>query len=64
MSTLPATKTCPGVVMDVRVGQALMIGDVRVTIEKKTGQVARLRVVADKGIPIRRHTGNEVVNEA
>ena len=44
----------PGVVMDVRVGQALMIGNVRVSIEKKTGQVARLRVVADKGIPIRR----------
>lgn len=54
MSDKPASKTSPGVSMDVRVGQVLVIGTTRVTIEKKTGQVARLRVVAEKGILIRR----------
>lgn len=42
--------------MDVRVGQSLMIGSVRVTVEKKAGQIARLRVVADEGIVIQRST--------
>ncbi len=41
-----------GVVTDVRVGQTLLIGSVRVTVEKKDGQRARLRVVADEGVVI------------
>jgi sRNA-binding carbon storage regulator CsrA len=45
-------KNNSGVCMDVRVGQSLMIGNVKVTVEKKDGQRARLRVVADKGIVI------------
>lgn len=43
-----------GVAIDVRVGQSLMIGSVRVTVERKTGQIARLRVAADESVVIRR----------
>lgn len=50
----PDTKHTRGVAMDVRVGHSLMIGNVRVTVEKKAGQLARLRVVADSNIIIRR----------
>lgn len=55
-----ANKGSAGVVMDVRVGQSLLIGNVRVTVEKKDGQRARLRVVADKGIVIRRPQQEEI----
>lgn len=48
------THVSPGAVMDVRVGQSLMIGNIRVTVERKAGQIARLRVVADEGIVIQR----------
>jgi len=44
----------PGIVMDIRVGQSLMIGNARVYVEKKDGQRARLRVIADDGIVITR----------
>ena len=54
--TPPRCKSTAGAVMDVRVGQSLMIGSVRVTVEKKAGQIARLRVVADEGIVIQRST--------
>lgn len=47
-------KVTPGVVMDVKVGHSLMIGNVRVTVEKKAGQLARLRVVSSEGILIAR----------
>lgn len=47
-------KFTPGVVMDVKVGHSLMIGNVRVTVEKKAGQLARLRVVSSEGILIAR----------
>lgn len=53
-----------GVAMDVRVGQSLMIGNVRVTVEKKDGQRARLRVVADKDILICRPPPEIAVNAA
>jgi sRNA-binding carbon storage regulator CsrA len=54
MSPSQDGKSSTGVLMDVRVGQSLMIGNVRVTVEKKDGQLARLRVVADRDILIRR----------
>lgn len=43
-----------GAVLDVRVGQSLLIGNTRITVERKAGQIARLRVVADEGIVIQR----------
>lgn len=52
-----------GVVMDVRVGEELVIdaenrtlnaGRIRVLVEKKDGQRARLRVIADESIIVRR----------
>lgn len=54
--TPPRLKPTAGAVMDVRVGQSLVIGSVRITVEKKAGQIARLRVVADEGIVIQRST--------
>jgi len=48
--------TNPGVVMDVRVGHELLIdnGRIRIVVEKKEGQRARLRVIADKCIIVSR----------
>lgn len=53
-----------GVVIDVRVGEeltldldaalGLSLGPIRVKVEKKDGQRARLRVVADQRIMVRR----------
>jgi hypothetical protein len=52
-----------GVVMAVRVGEELVIdaenrtvnaGRIRVLVEKKDGQRARLRVIADESIIVRR----------
>lgn len=57
-------KPVRGVVIDVRVGQHLMIGNTRVTVEKKAGQLARLRVVADNDILIRRPTPEIAVQTA
>lgn len=39
---------------DVRVGQSLAIGDgIILTVEKKSGQLARLSVRADPGLKVR-----------
>lgn len=57
-------KSNTGVLMDVRVGQSLMIGNVKVTVEKKDGQRARLRVVADRDILICRPPLEIAVNTA
>ncbi len=53
-----------GVVMDVKVGEELTLeldpalelalGPIRVKVEKKDGQRARLRVIADQRIKVRR----------
>lgn len=40
--------------IDLRPGEAITIGDAIVTLESKSGQVARLAVEADKSIPVRR----------
>lgn len=39
---------------DVRVGASIWVGEVKITVEKKAGQLARLRIVADEDILIRR----------
>lgn len=54
MNEKQESKTNPGVSVDVRVGQSLMIGNSKVTVEKKAGQLARLRVVAEEGIVVLR----------
>lgn len=38
--------------MDLRPGETVTIGDVTVTLVKKSGQVASLLIVADKAVPI------------
>lgn len=41
--------------LDLSPGESVRIGtDVVLTLEKKTGQIARLAFVADRSIPIRR----------
>jgi len=41
--------------LDLSPGQSVRIGsDVVLTLEKKTGQIARLAIDADKSVPIRR----------
>lgn len=40
--------------IDLRPGEAISIGDAIVTLESKSGQVARLAVQADKSIPVQR----------
>lgn len=41
--------------LDIKVGESVTIGDnVTVTLEEKSGQVARLAFDADKSVPIRK----------
>lgn len=40
--------------IDLRPGEAITIGDAIITLEAKSGQVARLAVQADKSIPVQR----------
>jgi sRNA-binding carbon storage regulator CsrA len=40
--------------MELKPGEALTIGDVVVTLEAKSGQVARLSIVADKSVQVAR----------
>lgn len=41
-------------VLDVKVGESIRIGDAIVTLEDKSGKVARLSIEADKAVPIKR----------
>lgn len=38
--------------VDLRCGETLTIGEARVRLERKSGQVARLVIEADRSIPI------------
>lgn len=40
--------------LDLRPGEAITIGDAIITLEAKSGQLARLSIQADKSIPVRR----------
>jgi hypothetical protein len=40
--------------IDLRPGEAITIGDTVVTLEDKSGKIARLSVQADRSIPVRR----------
>lgn len=64
-------KTHSGVAVDVRVGEeltldlgALGLPSVRVFVERKDGQRARLRVVADPRIIVRRPPPNRIPAKA
>jgi hypothetical protein len=40
--------------IDLKPGQAISIGEAIITLEAKSGQLARLSVQADKSIPVRK----------
>lgn len=40
--------------LDIRVGESVQIGSAVVTLEQKSGQIARLAIQADKNIPVHR----------
>jgi sRNA-binding carbon storage regulator CsrA len=40
--------------IDLRPGEAILIGNAVVTLESKSGQMARLSVQADKSVPVSR----------
>lgn len=40
--------------IDLKPGQKLQIGDAIVTLEQKSGQLARLVIDADKSIPVKK----------
>lgn len=43
--------------IDLRPGESVSIGDIAViTLESKSGQIARLAIAADKSIPVSRTT--------
>lgn len=44
--------------IDLRPGESVRIGEATVTMEEKSGQIARLAIEADRSIPIRRVDGN------
>lgn len=40
--------------LELKVGESVKIGDAVVTLEDKSGKVARLAIAADKSVPITR----------
>lgn len=40
--------------LELRVGESVKIGDAVVTLEDKSGKIARLAIKADKSVPIQR----------
>lgn len=40
--------------LEIRVGESIKIGNATVTLEEKSGKIARLSIEADKSIPIQR----------
>lgn len=42
--------------MDLRPGESIRVGDAIITLEDKSGRVARIAFRADKDVPIRRVT--------
>lgn len=50
--------------IDLKPGEAISIGDAIVTLESKSGQVARLSVQVDKSVPVQRVQQASGVNAA
>lgn len=40
--------------LELRVGESVKIGDATITLEDKSGKIARLSIQADKSVPIQR----------
>lgn len=40
--------------MDIRPGESIKVGNATITLESKSGQVARLSIQADKSVPVHR----------
>lgn len=40
--------------LDLRPGESITVGSATITLESKSGQVARLSIQADKSVPIHR----------
>ena len=40
--------------IDIKVGESIRIGDATITLEEKSGKIARLSIEADKSVPIHR----------
>lgn len=40
--------------LELKVGESVKIGDAMVTLEDKSGKIARLSIEADKSVPIQR----------
>jgi hypothetical protein len=45
--------------IDLKPGEAITIGNVVVTLEEKSGKLARLSVQADRSIPVKRVTAGQ-----
>lgn len=41
-------------VLDLKVGESIKIGEAVITLEEKSGKYARLQINADKSIPVKR----------
>lgn len=50
--------------LDLKVGESVAIGDTIVTLQQKSGQLARLHIQADKSVPVRRIQQSTGINEA
>lgn len=50
--------------IDLKVGESVAIGDTIVTLQAKSGQLARLQIVADKSVPVRRIQPSDGINQA
>ena len=40
--------------IELRVGESVKVGDAVITLEEKSGKIARLSIQADKSVPIQR----------
>jgi hypothetical protein len=47
--------------IDLKPGQKLQIGDAIVTLEQKSGQLARLVIDADRSIPVKKMKESDVI---
>ena len=50
--------------LELRVGESVKIGDAVVTLEDKSGRIARLAIEADKSVPIQRVQANTAAHFA
>ena len=51
-------------VIELRVGESIRIGDATVTLDDKSGKIARLSIEAEKSVPIQRMQPNSMAQIA